>query len=280
VATPDARAGRQAVLPLALPAAASAAQQGMIAPAARRRSGAPGSASDLNLERLFGRIFAPDDSRRSLHVFVDASLGMSFRSGAEAPTKFRYARRIAAALGYVALARYGHVSVASIGQAGGRRVPLLRSREDAARMFQYLEGVTPGGHRDFSRALLNHAQRAAGAPGVCVLISDFLDPNWERAVRALFARRFRVVLLHVLDPEEAEPTNLCALHLVDAVSGASRDAGSAPQVLERYRSALASFCGDLSEAADKHGMEYARLTTNTPFEGSLLRGLRGAGLLR
>jgi sirohydrochlorin ferrochelatase len=159
-------------------------------------------------------------------------------------------------------------------------MPTFRSRNAVPQLFSYLEQTVPGGATDFTHALQNYAKRTSSAPGVCIVLSDFLDPNWEKGIRALLARRFQVVLLQILDPEEVEPTFLGDLRLVDAETGESREVSVTAQVLGRYRTALANFCGQLSDTANRHGMDYLRTTTDTPFEDLLLKTLRGTGLLR
>jgi uncharacterized protein (DUF58 family) len=237
------------------------------------------------LERLFVKLFVEEEDL-SVHLLVDASQSMDFAGmdpgGAGRPrrqTKFDYARKVAAALGYVGLIRYDRVGVCGFAQSLGRRVPVLRGRASVPQLFSYLEQVRPGGATDFSHALQNYALRAQ-TPGVCVVLSDFFDKNWEKGVRALLARRFQVVLVQVLDRDEVNPDLTGDLRLVDAETGESREVSVTPQLLSRYREALNTFCGHLTDTARKHGMEYLQVTTDTPFEELLLKTLRGSGLLK
>jgi len=113
-----------------------------------------------------------------------------------------------------------------------------------------------------------------------VVISDFFDANWEKGVRALLARRFQVVLLQVLDPDEVEPDLTGDLRLVDAETGEAREVSVTPALLARYREALDGFCGHLADIAARYNMDYVRTTTDAPFEDLLLKTLRGSGLLK
>ena len=107
-----------------------------------------------------------------------------------------------------------------------------------------------------------------------------MDADWEKGIRALIARRFQVVLLHVLDQEEVNPSFSGDIRLVDAETGAAREISLTPQMVARYKTALDGFCGRLSEAAAKYGMDYLRTTTDAPLEDLLLSTLRKSGLLR
>lgn len=242
------------------------------------------------LERLFVKLFVAEEDL-GIHLLLDASESMNF-SGTEsgessaALSKFAFARKAVAALGYVGLMRYDRVGVTGFAQGGtldrlmgGRRTPTLRGRRSTGELFSYLQALRPGGRTDFSTALADYARRAA-TPGVCVVASDFMDTNWEKGVKALLARRFQVVLLHVLSPEEMNPTLSGDLRLVDSETGAVRDVSITPDLLVRYKAALESFCGRMEAVAAKYGMEYLRTTTDTPVEELLLSTLRRSGLLR
>lgn len=227
------------------------------------------------LERLFLKLFVEEEDL-SIHLLVDASKSMDF---GQPLTKFHYARKVAAALGYVGLARYDRVGVSGFGPGLGRRAPTLRGRAAVPQLFGYLQTLQPEGRTDIAETLRGYVLRA-GAPGVCVVLSDFFDPNWERGVRALLGRRFQVVLLQILDPREVEPDLLGDLRLVDSETDETREISVTPHLLSRYRAAFEQHCGGLAEMANRHGMDYIRVITSDSFEDLLLKTLRNAGLLR
>ncbi|GAB4454557.1 MAG: DUF58 domain-containing protein [Armatimonadaceae bacterium] len=231
------------------------------------------------LERLFLKLFVEEEDL-SIHLVVDASQSMDYPTEpADRPTKFLFASRVAAALGYVGLIRYDRVGIAGFGQALGRRAPVLRGRNSVPQFFGYLEEMKPGGTTDFTAALRHYAMRHS-QPGICVVLSDFMDPQWEQGVRSLLAARFQIVLLHILDPDEAEPKLAGDLRLVDSETGEAREISISPEMLAAYREAFERFCGQLSEVAARYGMDYVRVTTDTPLDDLLLRTLRATGLLR
>jgi len=236
-------------------------------------------AAMTRLERLFLQLFVEEDL--SIHLLVDASQSMEHpvaTYGGGAATKFDFARKVAAAFGYVSLVCHESVGVGCFSQSRGNRVPVLRGRGAVPTLFAYLEGLRPGGRTDFGRALQNVAMRTP-SPSVFVLLSDFFDPGWEKGVRALLARRHHVVLLQILAPDELEPTAAGDLRLVDAATGEARDVSLTPAVLANYREALRQFCGILADRSARHGMDYVRAVTDVPFEDLLLQTLRNAGLL-
>jgi sirohydrochlorin ferrochelatase len=136
-----------------------------------------------------------------------------------------------------------------------------------------------GGQTDFLKALGNYATRAT-SPGVCVVVSDFMEPQWERGVRALLARKFQIILVQVLDPLEAEPDIMGDLRLCDMETGETRDVSVTPAVIARYKEAFETFCASISESAKRHGMEYIQVRTDAPVETLLLKTLRTSGYLQ
>ena len=240
------------------------------------------------LERLFVKLFVAEEDL-GVHLLLDASESMNYAGDTDAPasiTKFAFARKAVAALGYVGLLRYDRVGVTGFAQGGSldraalsRRTPTLRGRRAVPELFGYLQSLRPGGRTDFSAALGDYARRAQ-TPGVCVVVSDFLDPHWEKGVKALIARRFQVVLIHVLSPEEITPTLSGDLRLVDSETGAVREVSVTPDLIARYTVALAAFCGRMEVVSAKYGMEYLRTATDTPVETLMLSTLRKGGLLR
>ena len=72
------------------------------------------------LERLFVKLFVAEEDL-SIHLLIDSSESMNFAgevNGVKGITKFAFARKIAAALGYVGLLRYDRVGVSGFAQGG------------------------------------------------------------------------------------------------------------------------------------------------------------------
>lgn len=75
------------------------------------------------LEKLFLKLFVEEEDL-SIHLLIDTSKSMDFGSPL---TKADYARRVAAALGYIALSEYDRVMLASFTSALGEQMPPLRA---------------------------------------------------------------------------------------------------------------------------------------------------------
>jgi hypothetical protein len=109
-----------------------------------------------------------------------------------------------------------------------------------------------------------------------VVVSDLLDPaGYERGVRALLERRFDVHLVHLLDPEEMNPTLGGDLRLIDGETGELRDLTVDAEALRDYRERLRQFLERAETFCRSHEIGYHRVITDTPVEAFVVAQLRG-----
>ena len=115
------------------------------------------------LERLFLKMFLEEED---LHFYavIDASPSMDFGE----PTKYDYARQLAAALGFVGLVRGDRVKIQTLGQPANHPAPVLRGRRSLWRMMEYLEGIEPGEIVPLADGLKQFCLRNSGK-GIVVL---------------------------------------------------------------------------------------------------------------
>src|SRR5437667_6515109 len=73
------------------------------------------------LEKLFLRLFLEEEDL-NVHLLIDTSASMDFGS----PTKLRYAKQVAAALGFVGLTNLDRVAISTIGGETVQRSPVYR----------------------------------------------------------------------------------------------------------------------------------------------------------
>ena len=234
-------------------------------------------------ETLFVRLYEEEEVL-NLHILVDASRSMDWGE----PSKLRYARRIAAALGYIALNASNRLFVWPLTASTSAYGPAW-GRGGAAAMLNFIDefkpaqSTTPSGFGaqpnppDLEQALNTFTSRTGG---LVVLISDLLSPTWERALSRLASRRSEAVVLHTLSPQELRPTLGGDVRLIDRESGAAvsvtlnNDAIRLyAQRLEDWRRTVESFCA-------RHGMGYVPIDTAMPLETLVFDVLRRRGVVR
>jgi uncharacterized protein (DUF58 family) len=227
------------------------------------------------LERLFVKLFVAEEDI-TIHLVLDASQSMAFGD----PQKWDYARRLAAALGYVGLVGLDRVAAAALrDETLSRRLRRnlvsgpYRGKRQALTWFNWLADLETGGNLDPAAALHDYLARARH-PGPLLLISDLLGPRWESGLRALASRRFEVIVLHVLSPQEVSPGLEGDLRLVDSENGAAVEITADYDLLQRYRTRVAAWQDHLSQTCAALGAYYVSIETTTPLEELVLAYLR------
>ena len=229
----------------------------------------------LRLDRLILRLFE-EEADLPVYIFVDASKSMDHGH----TDKLDYARKLAGALGYVALLNHDRVNLAAFADGLREMLPTRRGRNQAGHVFRFLDGLQGSGRTSLNAALRRYFS-VPRTRGMVVLISDFLDPaGFEEAFAVL--RRFRhdVVVLQVMSPEERDPQLPEEVVLVDAEEGTATEVEITPALLAAYRETFERHARDIEGYCRKYGWAYARALTDVPFEDLVLRLLREEGLLR
>jgi uncharacterized protein (DUF58 family) len=221
------------------------------------------------LEKLLVKLFIEEEDL-TVALLVDGSASMAHGS----PDKLVFAKRAAAALGYVALAAEDRVVLASLGGRSARRRAALRGSGRAFRLLAELSAIAPAEGVTDLVAACRHALAQITGRGVIVLVSDLLDAGAERALRDLAATGSEVIVLHVLAPDELRPTLDGDLRLVDAESGATVDVTLDLAARERYAERVEAWRGELGALAVKRRIAYVPLASDLPLADLVFAELR------
>lgn len=221
------------------------------------------------LEKLFVKLFVEEEDV-TVTFLVDASPSMAYGK----PQKLLFAKRAAAALGYIALAGEDRVVTIALSGRQARRHSGLRGSGRVFRLLANLSGIAPAdGPTDLLLAA-RHAGAMLSGRGVVVLISDLLDPSADRVVRELAAQGSELIVLHTLSPDELDPPLEGDLKLVDSESGEGIDVTLDLATLDAYRARLAAWQEDLEDTAKKRRASYVPLSTSTPLNDLVFAELR------
>lgn len=222
------------------------------------------------LDTLWIKLFEAEDDR-VVQMLLDAS-------GSMEGEKLDYAREVAAALSWVALNGSDRVSVAALTDALAVYTPPRRGRGNAAKIFQTLESIHPGGISEPEKAL-ERFPRHQGS-GVALLFTDFLYPQGpDAALKRLAARGYELHVFHILSPADIRPALDGDLVLVDAESGEEMSVTVDEEVLDQYEATVHAWSDEMALTCRKLGAGYTRLLTSQPVEDLVLRELRRQGLL-
>jgi len=233
---------------------------------------------DWNIFRRTDRLVVKqfvDDEELSLHLLVDASESMSAVGGGGDPSKLKWATGLAAALGFVGLAGLERVALGVVRDRISEGWAPSRGRGRVTPLMNFLVEVKAGGNTRLNESLAAYAARARGS-GVAIVVSDLMDEaGYESGLRALLERGFEVHVVHVLSPEELQPTITGDLRLVDAETGEGRVVHVDAETMQAYRERLARFLEHAERFCIAQSIGYHRFTSDQPLEDVVLGPLRG-----
>jgi uncharacterized protein (DUF58 family) len=261
------------------------------------------------LERPYVKLFEEEEDL-AVHVLLDGSASMDWGggqspnpkpqsprpnfqgegTGGQRENKWVYARRLAAALGYVALVSGDRLTVSILQPPTSNFQPPIsnlqphfgpvRGRGHALRLFDWLAGLETGGTTDLNAGLRRYAV-SGGRAGLSVLISDLFSPaGYVEGLAALAARGHEIAVLHVLAPDEAEPPLAGDVRLLDVETGDPQEVTIDAGVRALYRRRLAAWRDEIRANCRARDVHYVPVETDTPFERVVLYELRRVGLLR
>jgi uncharacterized protein (DUF58 family) len=215
-----------------------------------------------------------------LHVYflLDCSRSMAFGS----PPKFDFARQVAAALAYIALADLDRVAITAFADDVQADLPLTRGKGRILSLLKFLEGLSASGEdtnlERVATGFIHRDQRR----GLVVVVSDLFDPNgFERGLDLLRHRKYEPHVVQVHDRYEKEPADMLGdVEMWDVESGASRKVTVTEKNLRQYRRLFDEYQERVQTYCNRHALGCTRTTTEIPFDQLILRMMRQAGAVR
>jgi uncharacterized protein (DUF58 family) len=211
-----------------------------------------------------------------LYLLVDASPSMDFG----VPSKFFTARRLAAALGYVALTHLDSVVVAA---PGGRELlpsTRFRGRAESGSLFRHLQDMKVGEVAQFDDTLTGWTAVRSGqtAGRIAVVISDLLLDEYREGIRQLVGAGFQVTVLHVLSAEEMAPPDEGDLELIDSETGQRMEIHLGPESAAEYGRRLDAWLAEAESWCRGQGSGYLLVRSDWDVERVMLETLRKRGV--
>lgn len=235
------------------------------------------------LERPYIKLLEEEEDL-AVHVLLDASGSMDYGgagNGHDSWNKFSYGQRLAAALGYIALAAGDRLTLATLrGDAPSAQFGPARGRGPTLRLLKFLQEQTAGGNTNLDAALRRYLQGPRRA-GLLFLISDLFSPaGYRDGLSQLQGRGYELVLLHVLSPDEIDPPLAGDLRLIDIETGAPQDVTLDNPLRDLYRKRVDAWCRDIEAYCLKRGVHYVAVSTAVEWDEMVLHHFRERGLIK
>ncbi len=221
------------------------------------------------LEKLFVKLFVEEEDV-TITLLVDASASMA--SGR--PAKLLFAKRAAAALGYIGLASEDRVAVSALSGRIARRRAALRGSGRVFRLLADLSAIDVADGPTDLVAAARHAAAQLHGRGVVVLFSDLLDPGADRVIRGLAATGSELIVMHILSPDELDPALEGDLRLVDSETGDRVDITADLATIDAYRERLTAWKTTLADLAARRRASYVDLSSDVNLADLMFAELR------
>ncbi len=230
------------------------------------------------LDRLFMKIFL-EEEELTLGLAIDASASMEYGN----PNKFDFARRLAMALGYIALSSHNKVSLFGFNSDGLQRQTGLRGKRRTRDMGEWLLELQSKGGTSFVEACKIISTSRQGR-GVLVVLSDCLEEEgMKQGLSYLVGGGWDVFIIQTLAPEEIAPLEHGLegdLKLLDLESGQECEITATAPLVSKYKQNLETYCDEIREQCIRVGAGSVRVSTDIDLEQLIVEYLRGRGLLR
>ena len=210
----------------------------------------------------------------------DATIYLLLDSSRSMETKFLYARKLAAALGYIALRNLDRLAVYAMADT---LEPLLDACRGGAKTLQFLRALeradTFGGDTQFN-ACTRLFQARHRRRGLVIVVSDFLFPGgFDEGLHYLQFNKHEVYCLQVQDRRDTQCDWKGDVELECVETGRRRRVTVSPSDARRYHQAVLDWNDRLRTCCAQCGIGLTSTSTEPPFESVIQDMLRRGGLV-
>ena len=219
----------------------------------------------MRFDKLFLKMFQIEP-RVPVRMLLDISASMTAGAGSGEPSKFDYARKLAAALVYVGLVRLDSILVQPF--SSHLTDPHLCSggRHRFQPVENYLRSLKAGGHTNYfdiaKQYLSNYPQK-----GLTIIISDFLsDEDCLRPLQYIADFGHELLLIQLWGDDDRRPQGTGDVELIDAETGTHVKVTVDERSRQAYTEAFDEHAASIRKLALRNGGRYAGLPTSSPVE--------------
>jgi uncharacterized protein (DUF58 family) len=213
--------------------------------------------------RLYVRRFE-EETDMIAYLLVDTSASMRY-AGEKRQSKFVLAARIAAALSYLMISQGDKAALALFAQSVAQYIPPAGTRRHLHRLVTELERVRPARATGVARAI-EECTGIFKKRGRIVILSDFLDDQTGLfdALSQFVHRKFEILLLQVLDPDERLLPNVSAARFVDLETSEMVQV-DAEEVRREYQERIRQSVEELAREADLRQIRHRLVDASRPY---------------
>lgn len=215
-------------------------------------------------DRYYIKQFEEETNLR-VQVIIDGSGSMGYGSPGQ-PTKWEYACRVAAALGYIVSKERDSLGVTIYDNEVRQHVPARSGKRHLRVFLERLAGHKPTGKTQTGQALHALAEMVSRR-GLIVLLSDLFDDSEAvfRAVAHFRKKMHDVILMQILDPVELDLSIDRMAEFIDMETGEKLEIDPSSARLA-YKQEMQSMIDLCRERCAVLNVDYRLVSTEQGFE--------------
>jgi uncharacterized protein (DUF58 family) len=220
-----------------------------------------------------------DDLHVPTRILLDRSRSMLCGSREGEETKLTYAKRLAAALIYIALVRLESTVIQPFSFGLAQPIRYEGGRHKFGSAECYLRELSADEHTDYA-TMAEEFVRRYPTPGLAIVISDFFgDGECLRPLRSIVDRGHELWLIQLWAAEDRSPSIGSHLRLIDVESHCSLSLNVDDSSIRAYKVAFDRHSEALRTMACSRGGSYLGLSVTTPLLGALFGPMIQSGMV-
>lgn len=221
------------------------------------------------LDQLFLKLFL-EEQDLTVHVAFDISRSVSIGE----PSKERFIKQLAAALGYIGLVNNNRVSLSGFSDGVKTHLPNMRGRNYLSEMAECLLTTDSEGTSDFDSTCRQLSSTRTG-PGLMIVLSDFFfKAGFEQGLRRLMGKKVDLYVIQILSPQEMDPQLSGDLKLIDIEDGDEAEITMSSALMKYYKKNLNAYCQELRDFCRQRDATYILANSADSVESLVLNYLR------
>lgn len=217
-----------------------------------------------------------DEEDLALYVFIDCSTSM----GLESSEKLDYAKKLAAALGYITVKNNERLYCACFSNKINKSFRDASQAQKTLGYFNFISAIKPEGNSDFASSVSGYLKANRKLNGLMVVISDgHFQDDIVKTLNLLGSMNCEVVFFHLLSKSDMEPSLEGSIRIVDIETRENKEITINRSAINQYNEELQRWLKATRKALESRGMKYVQVKTGGPLEDLLFKELKIKGIL-
>lgn len=214
------------------------------------------------------------EEERELTVMVLVDVSGSSRFGTKTQFKKDLAIELCALLSFSAIQNNDKVGIIFFSDIIEKFIPPKKGRTHILRIIRELIDFKPSNNRTNISEPLIYLRNAIKKRSIAFIISDFLDSNFENALK-IANKKHDVVAIKIYDAREKELPNIGLINLFDAETGSYKIIDTSSQlVLKKFSDWYKAKEEELKQIFRRCGVDYINIRTDESYIQPLMNFFR------